>query len=223
MSKLQSQSLPRLVEIDVSPRSAHAMQFRGSEPILADLVSPFRANAGGSLGCPSAHGQRTPGTPGTPGSCTRTSRTAENLEQTGCPRLIKFPVLLSLLAILNQHRRVQFLHPSSLHRLRRCRPRHRRRPVLCLRSSRCQRPPRSEPNGTRLEAQYFTPSRRHCGCAAIRSYPSAPSASSITSFSPSENDNVRACSRPSGDIFFHVFRNISIILPRSVLAMRSAS
>jgi len=46
-------------------------------------------------------------------------------------------------------------------------------------------------------------------------YPPAAIASSINRFSSPENANVRACSRPSGDIFFQVFRNIPIILPRS--------
>jgi hypothetical protein len=78
-------------------------------------------------------------------ACTHTSGTSDNLELTRCPRLIKFSVLLSLLAILNQHRRVQFLHPSSLYLSRRCRPHPRRPLVPCLHLNRCQHRPRSEP------------------------------------------------------------------------------
>jgi hypothetical protein len=68
-----------------------------------------------------------------------TSGTSDNLELKGCPRLLKFPVLLFLLAILNQHRRLRRLHRSSLHRssLHRL-PRCRHRLVLFLRLNRCQ-------------------------------------------------------------------------------------
>jgi hypothetical protein len=136
-----------------------------------------------------------------------TSGTNDNLELKGCPHLLKFPVLLFLLAILNQHRRLPRLHRSNLLQLPRC----RHRLVLCLRLNRCQ-------HRLRSRGICLAPPRLQ-----IRLYQSATSASFISRFSSSENDNVRACSRPEGDIFFQVFRNISIILSRSVLAMRSAS
>jgi hypothetical protein len=149
-----------------------------------------------------------------------TSGRSDNLELKGCPRLLKFPVLLFLLAILNRRRQLPRLHRSSRHRLPRC----RHRLALFLRLNRCQhrlrsrgivqcRPILGEPNG------FNRPART----SADRFYPSVTIASSMSRFSSSENDNVRACSRPAGDIFFQVFRNISIILPRSVLAIRSAS
>jgi hypothetical protein len=142
-----------------------------------------------------------------------TSGTSDNLELKGCPRLPRFPVLLFLLAILNQHRLLPRLHRSSLHRLPQC----RHRLVLFLRLNRCRHRLRSRARAGDGLCAVASSLRQ------IRSYSPAPSASSITSFSSPENDNVSACSRPDGDIFFQVFRNISIILPRSVLAMRSAS
>jgi len=68
-----------------------------------------------------------------------TSGRSDNLELTRCPRLLKFPVLLFLLAILNRRRQLPRLHRSSRHRLPRC----RHRLALFLRLNRCQHRPRS--------------------------------------------------------------------------------
>jgi hypothetical protein len=150
-----------------------------------------------------------------------TSGRSDNLELKGCPRLLKFPVLLFLLAILNRRRQLPRLHRSSRHRLPRC----RHRLALFLRLNQCQHLPRSRSTSWFQVLRAWLPSCCPSGKkpSADRFYPPATIASSISCFSSSENDNVRACSRPAGDIFFQVFRNISIILPRSVLAIRSAS
>jgi hypothetical protein len=148
-----------------------------------------------------------------------TSGRSDNLELKGCLRLLKFPVLLFLLAILNRRRQLPRLHRLSRHRLPRCR--HRLARFLHL--NRCQHLPRSR--STSWSRCFVTGYHRAVSGkpSADGFYPPAAIASSISRFSSSENDNVKACSRPAGDIFFQVFRNISIILPRSVLAIRSAS
>jgi hypothetical protein len=85
-----------------------------------------------------------------------TSGTSDNLELTKCPRLLRFPVLLSLLAIRNQHRRVLCLHPSSLHPPRRCRPRPHRRLIRCRRSNRYQSRLRSRVLTSRILSPKWT-------------------------------------------------------------------
>jgi hypothetical protein len=63
-----------------------------------------------------------------------TSGRSDSPELKRCLRLLKFPVLLFLLVILNQHRRLPRLHRSSRLRLPQC----RHRLVPFLRSNRCQ-------------------------------------------------------------------------------------
>jgi hypothetical protein len=65
-----------------------------------------------------------------------TSRAKSNPEREGCPRFLKFLVLLSLPAIPNRLRRVRSLRLSNRFRTRRCLRHPHRRRILCRRSSR---------------------------------------------------------------------------------------